>query len=137
MEPRIASADIIRVGTAGDCHPDPDLVAKAKSNPGSSVLITDDSKEAVTGADVLYTDVWASMGQKHLAEEKESKLREYQINSALLEEAGPQAIVMHCLPAERGKEITDEVMDSPKSVVFDEAENRLHIQKAITAFLLK
>ena len=127
----------IRVGTDGDCHPDADLVAKAKANPDSRVLITHDPKEAVRGADVLYTDVWASMGHKHLAEEKEKKLKKYQINSALLEEAGPQAIVMHCLPAERGKEITDEVMDSPKSVVFDEAENRLHIQKAIMAFLLK
>jgi ornithine carbamoyltransferase len=127
----------VRVGTDGDCHPDSDLMAKAEANPDSSVLITDDPKEAVRGADVLYTDVWASMGQKHLAEEKERKLKKFQINSALLEEAGPQAIVMHCLPAERGKEITDEVMDSPRSVVFDEAENRLHIQKAIMAFLLK
>jgi ornithine carbamoyltransferase len=126
----------IRVGTDGDCHPDPELVEKAKSNPASNVLITDDPKEAVRGADVLYTDVWASMGQKHLAEEKERKLKKFQINSALLEEAGPEAIVMHCLPAERGKEITDEVMDSQQSVVFDEAENRLHIQKAIMAFLL-
>jgi len=127
----------IRVGTDGDCHPDADLVAKAKANPDSSVIITDDPKEAIQGADVLYTDVWASMGQKHLVEEKERKLKKFQINSTLLEEAGPQAIVMHCLPAERGKEITDEVMDSPRSVVFDEAENRLHIQKAIMAFLLK
>ena len=68
---------------------------------------------------------------------KERKLKKFQINSALLEVAGPEAIVMHCLPAERGKEITDEVMDSSQSVVFDEAENRLHIQKAIMAFLLE
>ena len=127
----------IRVGTDGDCQPDADLVTQAQANPDSSVLITDDPKEAVQGADVLYTDVWASMGQKHLVEEKERKLKKFQINSALLEEAGPKAIVMHCLPAERGKEITDEVMDSSRSVVFDEAENRLHIQKAIMAFLLK
>ncbi len=127
----------IRVGTDGDCHPDADLIAKARANSDSNVLVTDDPKEAVQGADVLYTDVWASMGQKHLVEEKERKLKKFQINSALLEEAGPQAIVLHCLPAERGKEITDEVMDGPKSVVFDEAENRLHIQKAIMAFLLE
>jgi len=126
----------LRIGTAGDTQPDVGLLQKAKSNPDSKVLITADPKEAVRGADVLYTDVWASMGQKHLVEEKESKLRKYQINSALLEEAGPEAIVMHCLPAERGKEITDEVMDGPQSVVFDQAENRLHIQKAIMAFLL-
>lgn len=126
----------LRIATDGDCHPDAGLLELARSNPASKVLITDDPKEAVRGADVLYTDVWASMGQKHLKEEKERKLRKFQINSALLEEAGPEAIVMHCLPAERGKEITDEVMDSPRSVVFDEAENRLHIQKAIMAFLL-
>ena len=125
-----------RIGTAGDTRPDAALLAGARSNSDSSVLLTDDPKEAVRGADVLYTDVWASMGQKHLVEEKESKLKKYQLNSALLKEAGPGAIVMHCLPAERGKEITDEVMDGPQSVVFDEAENRLHIQKAIMAFLL-
>jgi ornithine carbamoyltransferase len=126
----------IRVGTSPDTPPDADLVARAKSNPASSVTITDDPKEAVKGADVVYTDVWASMGQKHLAEEKASKLKKFQVNSALLAGAKPEAIVMHCLPAERGKEITDEVMDGPQSVVFDEAENRLHIQKAIMAFLL-
>ncbi|MEW5795612.1 MAG: ornithine carbamoyltransferase [Candidatus Zixiibacteriota bacterium] len=127
----------IRVGTSGDTLPNPIHVGRAKSNPKSRVLITDDPKEAVRGADVVYTDVWASMGQKHLAEEKASKLKKFQVNSALLEEAGPEAIVMHCLPAERGKEITDEVMDGPRSVVFDEAENRLHIQKAIMVFLLQ
>jgi len=126
----------IRVGTSTDTPPDASLVAKAKSNPASSVTITDDPKEAVRGADVVYTDVWASMGQKHLADEKEQKLRKFQVNSTLLAGAKPGAIVMHCLPAERGKEITDEVMDGPQSVVFDEAENRLHIQKAIMAFLL-
>jgi ornithine carbamoyltransferase len=126
----------LRIGTSGDTQPDAGLLEKANSNPDSKVLVTDDPKEAVRGADVLYTDVWASMGQKHLADEKESKLRKFQINSALLEEAGPEAIVMHCLPAVRGKEITDEVIDGPQSVVFDEAENRLHIQKAIMAFLL-
>ncbi len=127
----------LRVGTSGDTLPSPVHVERARSNRASVVLITDDPKEAVRGADVVYTDVWASMGQKHLAEEKASKLKKFQVNSALLEEAGPGAIVMHCLPAERGKEITDEVMDGPRSVVFDEAENRLHIQKAIMTFLLQ
>jgi ornithine carbamoyltransferase len=127
----------LRIGTSGDTLPSAVHIERAKSNRASMVLITDDPKEAVRGADVVYTDVWASMGQKHLAEEKASKLKKFQINSALLEEAGPKAIVMHCLPAERGKEITDEVMDGPRSVVFDEAENRLHIQKAIMAFLLQ
>lgn len=126
-----------RIGTDEDCMPDPEIMAKAKANSDSRILVTTDPKEAVDGADVLYTDVWASMGQKHLAEEKEQKLRKFQINRSLLETASPEAIVMHCLPAERGKEITDEVMESPQSVVFDEAENRLHIQKAIMAFLLQ
>jgi ornithine carbamoyltransferase len=77
------------------------------------------------------------MGQKHLAEDKEQKLRKFQINSSLVAGANPKALVMHCLPAERGREITDEVMDGPQSVVFDQAENRLHVQKAIMAFLLQ
>lgn len=126
-----------RVGTAEDCHPDEAIIAKAKANPDSRIVITDDPKEAVENADVIYTDVWASMGQKHLADNKADKLKKYQLNSALLKEADEKAIVMHCLPAERGKEITDEVMDGPQSVVFDQAENRLHIQKAIMAFLMK
>ncbi len=126
-----------RIGTAEDCHPDPEILKKARENTDSKITITDNPKEAAADADVLYTDVWASMGQKHLADNKQSKLEKFQLNSSLLKEASPKAIVMHCLPAERGREITDEVMDSPQSVVFDEAENRLHIQKSIMAFLLK
>ncbi len=126
-----------RIGTAEDCQPDKDLLAKAKANSDSCILLTDDPKEAVQNADVVYTDVWASMGQKHLADDKTNKLEKYQLNSSLLAMADSKAIVLHCLPAERGREITDEVMDSPQSVVFDEAENRLHIQKAIMAFLLQ
>lgn len=125
----------IRIGTAEDCHPDPTILAAARANADSKVLVTDDPKEAVAGADVIYTDVWASMGQKHLAEEKERKLSKFQVNSSLLAGASERVVVMHCLPAERGREITDEVMDGPHSVVFDQAENRLHIQKAIMAFL--
>lgn len=127
----------VRVGTAEDTQPDAAILEAAKANSDSKILITADPKEAVAGADVVYTDVWASMGQKHLAEEKEQKLKKFQINSALLAGADPKALVMHCLPAERGREITDEVMDGPQSVVFDQAENRLHIQKAIMAFLLQ
>jgi ornithine carbamoyltransferase len=126
-----------RIGTAEDCHPDEEILKRAKANPDSRILVTDDPKEAVADADVIYTDVWASMGQKHLKEEKQKKLEKFQLNSALLAGANPNAVVMHCLPAERGREITDEVMDGPQSVVFDEAENRLHIQKAIMAFLLQ
>ena len=127
----------LRVATYLEKPPDAGIFERAEANPDSRILMTDDPKEAVSGADVVYTDVWASMGHKHLAEEKEGKLRRFQVNSVLLERANPKAIVMHCLPAERGKEITDEVMDGPQSVVFDEAENRLHIQKAIMAYLLK
>lgn len=126
-----------RIGTASDCHPDQDIISKAKANPDSRIVITEDPKEAVDGADVIYTDVWASMGQKHLVEEKIEKLEKYQLNSSLVALASPKAIILHCLPAERGREITDEVLDGPQSVVFDEAENRLHIQKAIMAFLMK
>lgn len=126
----------LRIGTADDCHPDPDIIAKARKNPESHIVITSDPKEAVSGADVIYTDVWASMGQKHLVEEKVEKLKKYQVNSSLLADAAKGAIVLHCLPAERGREITDEVMDGPQSVVFDQAENRLHVQKAIMVFLL-
>ncbi len=127
----------LRVGTATDCQPQAEFVARTRANPKSTVMITDDPKEAVADADVVYTDVWASMGQKHLAKQKANELRKYQLNSSLLAVANPKAIVMHCLPAERGREITDEVMDGPQSVVFDQAENRLHIQKAIMTFLLK
>ena len=126
----------LRIGTAEDTQPDSEIVKKAEANSDSRIVITADPKEAVQDADVVYTDVWASMGQKHLAEEKAEKLSKYQVNSSLLKGADPKAIVMHCLPAERGREITDEVMDSPQSVVFDEAENRLHVQKGIMHFLL-
>ena len=127
----------LRIATAEGCRPLQEFAERARHNKESRVLLTSDPKEAVAGADVIYTDVWASMGQKHLAEEKEEKLRDFQINSSLLKGADPKAIVLHCLPAERGKEITDEVMDGPQSAVFDQAENRLHIQKAIMVFLLK
>ena len=87
-------------------------------------------------ADVIYTDVWVSMGQEKEAEERERKFRPYQLNEALLSCAKKDVIVLHCLPAHRGEEITDEVMDGPHSVVFDQAENRLHAQKALMEFLL-
>ncbi|HOD65306.1 MAG TPA: ornithine carbamoyltransferase [candidate division Zixibacteria bacterium] len=127
----------LRIGTAADTQPDGAILRRAQANPASRVLLTEDPKEAVAGADVVYTDVWASMGQKHLAEQKAEKLKKYQLNSSLLALADPKAIVLHCLPAERGREITDEVIDGPHSRVFDEAENRLHIQKAIMTFLLQ
>ncbi len=95
-----------------------------------------DPLEAVRGADAVYTDVWASMGQEDQAEEKEKAFWPYQVNASLLAHANPGAVVLHCLPAKRGKEITDEVMDGPQSVVIDEAENRLHAHKAIMALVM-
>jgi len=127
----------IRIGTSPDTPPDAGILERARRAGISDILVTDDPKEAVKDADVIYTDVWASMGQKHQAEEKKGLLSKFQVNTALLTGASPDCVVMHCLPAERGREITDEVMDGPHSVIFDEAENRLHIQKAIMGFLLK
>jgi len=91
---------------------------------------------AVKDADVVYTDVWASMGQETEAAERRKIFLPYQINSKLMTHARKDALVMHCLPAHRGDEITDEVVDSPQSIVFDEAENRMHVQKAIIVKLL-
>ncbi len=124
------------IGTAAETGPDETILKKAKSARVSEIMLTNDPKEAVAEADVIYTDVWASMGQKDKAEEKTRLLKQYQVNDALLKLAKPDCLVMHCLPAERGREITDEVMDGPHSVVFDEAENRLHIQKAIMDFAM-
>jgi ornithine carbamoyltransferase len=120
-----------RVGTRKETQPDSDILDKARKAGKSKITITEDPHEAVRNADVIYTDVWASMGQKDQAKAKADLLKEYQINAHLLVSASPECIVLHCLPAERGREITDEVIDGPHSVVFDEAENRLHAQKAI------
>jgi ornithine carbamoyltransferase len=121
----------LRIGTATETQPNEAIFKQAQKNAKGKVEIVHNAIEAVRGADVLYTDVWASMGQKHLADEKKARLQSFQINSALMKHAAENAIVLHCLPANRGEEITDEVMDGPQSVVFDEAENRLHAQKAI------
>ncbi len=102
-----------------------------------AVYQTTDPCEAAKGADVLYTDTWISMGQEQESEARQHAFKDYQINSSLLRLAKERALVMHCLPAHRGEEITDEVLDGPNSVVFDQSENRLHIQKAILKFLLQ
>lgn len=125
------------IGTSPETLPDKDILKKAQDAGVSKIEIVHDPKEAVKDADVVYTDVWASMGQKDLADKKQGLLKQFQVNDELLKHAAPEVKVMHCLPAERGREITDEVMDGPHSIVFDEAENRLHIQKAIMAQLLK
>jgi len=125
------------IGTSPETLPDPDTLHRAQEAGVSKIEIIHDPKEAVENADVVYTDVWASMGQKHQADEKADLLRKFQVNSELLKSAKENVKVLHCLPAERGREITDEVMDGPHSIVFDEAENRLHIQKAIMTQLLE
>jgi ornithine carbamoyltransferase len=119
--------------------PDPELVALAQEDAkanGGAVEVIDDPLEAVKGADVLYTDVWASMGQEAEANERMKAFQGYQLNSESLKLAHPSSIVLHCLPAHRGEEITDEVIEGSHSVVFDEAENRLHAQKAIMALVM-
>lgn len=127
----------LRVATSPDCMPDPGILAAAQQEGLSRIVVTNDPRAAAKGSDVLYTDVWASMGQKDQAASKAEMLKEYQINQELLSLANPKCLVMHCLPAERGKEITDEVMDGPNSVVFDEAENRMHAQKALMVRLFE
>jgi ornithine carbamoyltransferase len=126
----------LRIGTSVETLPDQSIWDEAKNAGLSEITLFHDASSAVKGADVIYTDVWASMGQKDKATAQARRLKPFQINSSLVARAKNDAIVMHCLPAERGREITDEVMDGPQSVVFDEAENRLHAQKAILIKLL-
>jgi ornithine carbamoyltransferase len=112
------------------------LGQKLAAESGSHLLATHDPHEAVAGADVIYTDVWASMGQEEEAAERARIFAPYQVNEALVAEAKPDVIVMHCLPAHRGQEITDGVCDGPHSVLWDQAENRMHAQKAVLVKLL-
>jgi ornithine carbamoyltransferase len=115
-------------------EPDPETLQAARA-AGARVSVTADATAAARAADVLYTDVWTSMGQEHETEKRHRDFAAYQINGQLLRHAAPDAVVMHCLPAHRGQEITADVIDGPQSVVFDQAENRLHIQKAIMVWL--
>jgi ornithine carbamoyltransferase len=116
-------------------EPDEELVEATRAEGVSQVNISHDAREAVRGADVVYTDVWTSMGQEEEVEERKRIFQPFQVNSDLMKSAGDQAFFMHCLPAHRGDEVTDEVIDGPQSIVFDEAENRLHVQKAIMVTL--
>jgi ornithine carbamoyltransferase len=119
--------------------PDPEIVTQAEglaTVSGAKLLITHDTAAAVAGAHAVYTDVWASMGQEQEAVERKRAFREYQVNSELFAQALPDAIFMHCLPAKRDEEVTDPVMEHPRSVVFDQAENRLHAQKALLLMML-
>ncbi|MGC9209753.1 MAG: ornithine carbamoyltransferase [Acidilobus sp.] len=130
----------IYVASPRSLQPDPRILEAARRDAevsGSEIKFTEDPAEAVDGADVVYTDVWVSMGQESIAEQKKQLLRPYQVNSKLMERASSKAIFMHCLPAHRGEEVTDEVIDGPWSVVWDEAENRLHTSKAVLAALIR
>jgi ornithine carbamoyltransferase len=117
-------------------EPDTEVLKEQKASAKSEIRIVRNPKDAAVGADVLYTDVWVSMGQEKEEKQKKKNFKAYQLNSKILSYAKKDAIVLHCLPAHRGEEITDDVIDSPQSAVFDQAENRLHTQKALLEFLL-
>ena len=114
-----------------DYEPDADTVASAREAGLSDITISNDLMNAVKGADVIYTDVWASMGQKDEAKAREKIFTKFQVNEKVMDSTGKDTLFMHCLPAERGREVTDGVMEAPYSIVFDEAENRMHAQNAI------
>jgi ornithine carbamoyltransferase len=117
-------------------EPDRGIVDRARQN-GAAVTVTHSVQEAVRGADAVYTDVWASMGQEMEAQRRAKAFRDYQLNRNVVAMAKPDAVVMHCLPAHRGEEITDEVLEGPQCVAFDQAENRLHVQKAVMVWLME
>jgi len=118
-------------------EPHTEILENARAVAGGEIVVLRDPREAAGMADAIYTDVWVSMGQEKDTVEKKRKLAEYQVNTRLLSCAKKDVIVLHCLPAHRGEEISDEVMDGPHSVVFDQAENRLHTQKALLEMLVK
>ncbi len=129
----------VRIATPGGYEPDASIVAAAKKDAAASqgtIELFRAPEEAVSGAQAVYTDVWGSMGQESETEARAAIFAPYQVNAKLLSLAAPDAVFLHCLPAHRGSEVTDEVMESPRSIVFDEAENRLHVQKAILLMLL-
>ncbi len=128
----------VRVATPKDYQPAPEILALAQkvAAPGAEIILTDDPIAAAEKAHILYTDVWASMGQEDLANSRIPIFQPYQVNQTLLDHADPEAIVLHCLPAHRGEEITDEVIEGSHSRVWDQAENRMHAQKALMVSLL-
>ena len=129
----------VRVGSPEGFLPDPEILARSRDMArasGGTILVTQDPVEAVRDADVVYADTWASMGQESEHAARVKVLRPYQVNAELMAHAAGDALFLHCLPAHRGEEVTDDVVDGPHSVVFDEAENRLHVQKAIMAVLM-
>ena len=125
----------VRMACPPGYQPDPHVLAQVRRK-GGAISVTTEPDEAVRGADVIYTDVWTSMGQEAEKAQRQEAFARYQINPSLLDFAKSSALVMHCLPAHRGEEITDDVLDGPQSVVLDQAENRLHAQKAVILHLL-
>ncbi|NOQ50647.1 MAG: ornithine carbamoyltransferase [Desulfuromonadaceae bacterium] len=125
----------LRVATPKGYEANAEVISQAEK-AGAKLIFSNDPQEAAAGADVLNTDVWASMGQEEEQQEREKAFAGFQINSELVKLAAPQSVVMHCLPAHRDEEITDEVIEGPHSIIFDEAENRLHVQKAIMATMM-
>jgi ornithine carbamoyltransferase len=115
--------------------PDMDLVKKAQDRGLSEISISHDPMDGVKGADVIYTDVWASMGQKEEAEQRRKIFKPFQVNDTMMKATGQETLFMHCLPAERGVEVTDSVCDADYSIIFDQAENRMHAQNAIMLYL--
>ncbi len=129
----------VRIATPAGFEPDANILAAARRDAAATqgtIELFRAPEEAVSGAQAVYTDVWASMGQESEAEARAAIFAPYQVNAKLMSQAAPDAVFLHCLPAHRGSEVTDEVMESPRSIVFDEAENRLHVQKAILLMLL-
>jgi ornithine carbamoyltransferase len=129
----------IRIATPAGYEPDSNILAAARRDATATegtIEIFRAPEEAVSGAQAVYTDVWASMGQESETEARAAIFAPYQVNAELMSQAAPDAVFLHCLPAHRGSEVTDDVMESPRSIVFDEAENRLHVQKAILLMLL-
>ena len=127
------------IATPPGYEPDAEIVTQAEALAavaGAELLITNDPAEATRGAQAVYTDVWASMGQEHEKEQRRSHFAAYQVNGDLWKHAGADAIFLHCLPAKRGEEVTDDVIESEQSLVFDQAENRLHVQKALLLMLI-
>ncbi len=129
----------VRIGCPLDYRPDPEILALAEERAaerGVSIQVMPSPVEAVAGADAVYTDVWASMGQEHEAARRRPVFQPYQVNATLMAHARSGALFMHCLPVHRGEEVTPDVIDGPQSVVFEQAENRLHVQKALILTLL-
>lgn len=129
----------VRIATPEGYKPDAEILEAARRDgvaTKGTIELFRSPEEAVAGAQAVYTDVWASMGQEKEADERAAIFAPYQVNAKLMSQAASDAVFLHCLPAHRGSEVTDEVMESPRSIVFDEAENRLHVQKAILLMLL-